>query len=252
MSGTQDYDPRIVDLYDGDNPDGPDHDYYRSLAAALDARRILDVGCGTGMLTVTLVAPGRRVVGVDPSSSMLAYARCRPGAERVRWVEGDTRALSGDEFDLVVMTGNVAQHIPDPHWQRSLRDVRRLASPNTTLAFESRNPSARAWEAWSQEAPSTRPTMYGPLREWYEVEERGGGCVLLRAFNHFENTGETVVDERLLTFRSQEELAAQLSDAGFEVTAVWGGWSRTPFDGSQPLMIFEARAGGLSRRRVWR
>ena len=27
----KDYDPRIVDFYDEDNPDGADHDYYRSL-----------------------------------------------------------------------------------------------------------------------------------------------------------------------------------------------------------------------------
>ena len=28
----KDYDPRIVGFYDEDNPDGADHDYYRSLA----------------------------------------------------------------------------------------------------------------------------------------------------------------------------------------------------------------------------
>ena len=39
-----DYDSRIVELYDGDNPDGPDHDFYRSLASDVDARSILDLG----------------------------------------------------------------------------------------------------------------------------------------------------------------------------------------------------------------
>ena len=54
MSAPQAYDPRIVDLYDLDNPDGPDHDFYRALADSRDARSILDLGCGTGILTVTL------------------------------------------------------------------------------------------------------------------------------------------------------------------------------------------------------
>lgn len=106
-----DYDPRLVALYDLDNPDGPDHDFYRALAERIDARSVLDLGCGTGLLTTTLAREGRRVVGIDPSPAMLAMARSRPGAERVEWILGDSRAAPAGPFDLVVMTGNVAQHI---------------------------------------------------------------------------------------------------------------------------------------------
>jgi len=44
-----DYDARLVDLYDQDNPDGPDHDFYRSVVDEYEAESILDVGCGTGI-----------------------------------------------------------------------------------------------------------------------------------------------------------------------------------------------------------
>jgi SAM-dependent methyltransferase len=238
VTDAADYDPRIVDLYDLDNPDGPDHDYYRSLA--VDAAHILDVGCGTGILTVTLPAPGRTVVGLDPSPAMLAYARSRPGAGRVTWIDGDTRALPGERFDLILMSGNVAQHIPHGDWERTLGDLRAVAAPGATLAFESRNPDARAWESWVQEVPSVRDTAHGPLTEWSAVEERADGTVLLRAFNRFEDTGETVVVEEVLVFRSRDGIEADLRAAGFEVTAVWGDWVRTPFDG-QRIMVFEAR-----------
>lgn len=107
-----DYDPRIVELYDDDNPDGPDHDFYRGIADERGTRSVLDLGCGTGILTVTLRAPDRTVVGVDPSASMLAYARQRPGGDAVDWRVGDSRQIPGDGFDLAVMTGNVAQHFP--------------------------------------------------------------------------------------------------------------------------------------------
>ncbi|MGO3343337.1 MAG: class I SAM-dependent methyltransferase, partial [Glutamicibacter arilaitensis] len=100
-----DYDPRIVALYDRANPDGPDHDYYRALANRKNAQRILDLGCGTGILTVSFVSPGRSVVGVDPSPSMLAYARQRPGADNVTWIHGKATALAEGEFDFMVMTG---------------------------------------------------------------------------------------------------------------------------------------------------
>ena len=66
--------------------------------------------------------------------------------------------------------------------------------------------------------------------------------MLLRELNRFERTGETVVGEQLLTFRTCERITQDLQAAGFETTAVWGDWQRTPFDGGQRLMIFEATA----------
>src|SRR5215217_2386489 len=110
-------DPRLVDLYDTDNPRGADTDFYVRLANDLDARTIIDLGCGTGLLTRELAVDGRRVIGVDPAPAMLAFARRQPGAERVRWVEGDSGALGAPRADLVVMTGNVAQvFLDDSEW----------------------------------------------------------------------------------------------------------------------------------------
>lgn len=237
-----DYDARIVDLYDGDNPDGDDHDYYRSLADRNGARSVLDVGCGTGILTVSFAATDRRVVGVDPSHAMLTYARNRPGADTVTWIEGDTRAVMEGDFDLIVMTGNVAQHIPDPDWERTLADLRALAHDRAILAFDSRNPAARAWESWHQPEPTVRDTMHGPLKEWYEVTELDDGKVLLRAFNVLVATGEHVLQEELLTFRDRDAITDQLKHAGFEVSDVWGDRNQTPFAGHEPIMVFEARA----------
>lgn len=236
-----DYDPRIVDLYDTDNPDGPDHDYFRSLAARAGARRVLDVGCGTGILTVTLATGDREVVGLDPSGTMLAFARNRPGGDTVTWIEGDTRVVPPGPFDLMVMSGNVAQHIPDAQWTRTLADLHRVAAKGALLAFESRNPAVRAWEQWNQPEWTSRDTRYGPLRESCAAVEEEGGRVRLRFRNHFVSDGDTVVEEELLTFRSQAQITAQLAEAGFEVTAVWGDWNTSPFDGTQQIMVFEAR-----------
>ena len=239
-----DYSPRTVELYDGENPDGPDHDYYRSLASVPGTRRVLDLGCGTGILTVTLAAPGRSVVGVDPSPAMIAYARRRSGADGVTWIEGDSRDVVAGPFDLILMTGNVAQHIPDPDWARTLGDLRRLISPGGVLAFESRNPSARAWEVWATEEPTARDTVLGPITEWCEVDELTDGQVVLRSFTRFESNDHVVQEDQLLTFRSAELLAEQLATAGFEISAIWGNWERTPFD-RQRVMVVEARAAGV-------
>ena len=117
-------DPELATLYDLDNPNGPDHAFYRALADDLDARSIVDLGCGTGLLTRSFCATGRTLVGVDPSPTMLAIARSRRDADRVRWIEGDATAIpqTGD-VDLVVCTGNAVQHIGPEELPATLKCV---------------------------------------------------------------------------------------------------------------------------------
>ncbi|MDT3316478.1 class I SAM-dependent methyltransferase [Microbacterium sp. KSW4-11] len=235
-----DYDPRIVDLYDVDNPDGPDHDFYRALADQCGAQSILDLGCGTGMLTVTVARAGRRAVGVDPSHAMLEVARRRDGGDEVEWVEGDSRVAPSGPFDLALMTGNAVQHIPDADWGRTLRDLRARMRPGGTLSFESRNPAFGEWESWSA-APTHRDTPHGILTEWMDVEVVDDRVVRFRAHNRFA-TGETVVEEQSLVFRDRGEITSDLTAAGFSVDRVAGEWDGTPFDGTSRVMIFVARA----------
>lgn len=234
-------DPRLVGLYDGDNQDGDDHAFYRGLAERINARRILDLGCGTGILTVTLTAAGRIVVGVDPSDAMLAIARERPGTERVWWHRGDSRNIPPGEFDLALMTGNVAQHIEDTDWSRTLTDLRAAMQAGGTLTFDSRNPARRAWENWAREPASERDTPHGRLREWMEATEYPRGRVAMRFHNVFIETGEHVVEDMTLVFREHDEIASDLVAHGFEVGSVFGDWAGRPFRDADPVMVFCAR-----------
>lgn len=237
-----DYDQRLVDLYDQDNPDGPDHAFYRALADDVSAHSVLDLGCGTRILTVTFTGDGRDVVGIDPSPAMLAYARDRPGAEDVEWILGDSSSIPRDGFDYAVMTGNVAQHIPDGQWQRTLLNLRQSLNKGGILAFESRNPLRRAWDGWASQERTMRDTLHGPLTEWQDVSETAPGIIELIFHNRFTDTGDTVTESLVLTFRSRYLLQKQLHTAGFEIDATYGGWDHTPCTDDSPLIILVARA----------
>src|SRR3954464_7410355 len=86
-------------------------------AIGLDAR-ILEIGCGTGQMSLYLARGGRAVIGADltrPSLQLGAAAARRFGVERVQFIETDLHrpGLRPGAFDVVYRSG-VRHHTPDP------------------------------------------------------------------------------------------------------------------------------------------
>lgn len=76
------------------------------LIGPVEGKRVLDVGCGDGMLSVTMAEAGAHVTGLDADPHMLAAARERASKveAKVTFIEGDARQLpfADDTFDVVV------------------------------------------------------------------------------------------------------------------------------------------------------
>jgi SAM-dependent methyltransferase len=74
--------------------------------------QVLDAGCGTGRVAIELARRGVEVLGVDADASMIATARRR--APELSWVESSLVGLALEQqFDLVVMAGNVPLFTPE-------------------------------------------------------------------------------------------------------------------------------------------
>lgn len=208
--------PRLAAVYDAHDSPRDDLDHYEALVDELGARRILDVGCGTGTLALRLAATGHEVTGVDPAAASLAVARAKPGAERVRWIEGDAAAVAPDEgHDLALMTGNVAQvFTTDEAWSATLAAVRHALRPGGHLVFETRRPDARDWERWD----GRRRTIDG-VESWCEVLDVGLPLVTFRWSYRFAD-GEPLTSDSTIRFRTRDEVEASLAAAGFAETEV--------------------------------
>jgi ubiquinone/menaquinone biosynthesis C-methylase UbiE len=237
-------DPRLVAVYDTLNPFAADTEFYIELATELSASSIIDIGCGTGLLTCELAQRGHQMIGVDPSRAMLDVARHRPGGELVRWVEGDASRLDQSEVDLAIMTGHVAQVIlDDDRWHNTLAAIYRALNQNGRVAFESRNPNARAWDAWTPRASRRQidDPRLGQVEVWQQLIEVQRGRVSFEIHYLFASSGEELVSTNELRFRTEVELARSLAEVGFSIEHVFGDWDRQPLEVWSRELIFIAK-----------
>ena len=96
--------------YDTTPDDQTRKDRLLSLLPRRDFKRVLDIGCGNGFLTVDL--PGEEVVGLDISERAIDWARARaalrPDANRFQFHARSLFETSADDlgdFDLIVIAG---------------------------------------------------------------------------------------------------------------------------------------------------
>lgn len=98
--------------------------------------RVLDVGCGTGVVALTAARLGADVTGIDLTPELVAHARENAGIMNlsVRFAEADVEALPhGDaSFDVVV---SQFAHMFAPRPEIAIREMLRVLRPGGTLAF---------------------------------------------------------------------------------------------------------------------
>jgi SAM-dependent methyltransferase len=101
---------------------------------------MLELGCGSGLLTERIAAAGVRVVSVERSRSMLARARrrCAKHGRRVRILEGDLGELRlAPAHELAVACHDVMNHQPTrAALRRVLAAGRRALAPGGVLVFD--------------------------------------------------------------------------------------------------------------------
>ena len=125
MRDMKEYDGIDVELYDywvGSMDE--DREFYVDEAVKTGSP-VLELGCGTGRITIPVAEAGVDVVGLDLSPAMLSKARLKVSRldeetqRRVELVEGDMRSFSlGKRFRLVMIPFRSFLHLLTPAAQR--------------------------------------------------------------------------------------------------------------------------------------
>lgn len=113
--------------------------FVRSLGLGARAKRVLELGCGTGLYTERVAPHCQEIVAVDISEALLQQARARVADSRVRFVcqnlEAMERGALGRDFDAVY--GCSALHHLD--LDATLPQLRSVLAPGADLAFSEPN-----------------------------------------------------------------------------------------------------------------
>ncbi len=120
---------------------------YLAERVKLDGRRVLDVGCGGGVLSEALAALGASVTGIDAAERALEVARLHMAESGldIDYRHVTAESLAGDEaasFDVVCCL-EVLEHVPDP--ESTVRACAELCRPGGTLLFSTINRSPLSW-----------------------------------------------------------------------------------------------------------
>lgn len=261
---------QFYDFYDG--PRGRDEQLsmYRALAAE-SGGPVLELGCGTCIITIDLARAGYNVTGLDFSPDVLDVARRKIEGEspevqaRIRLVEGDMRQfrLAGAFGLILIPTNTFGCLVEDADQQNCLRCVRDHLSDSGVLIIEERFYSPMALVRLSEQTgavhqhegrvnPATglytsynsatrhvdfaRQLIYG--RSFVE-EVQADGSVKRYLSEERDHKGHAWWDVR--RYLTPQELGLLIRQAGFTVKELWGSHDRGPLKPDSYNMIFMAQ-----------
>jgi len=231
-------DAHLAALYDLFCEGRKDFDFY--MTWIMEARSVLDVGCGTGALLHSAREAGHtgRLCGLDPAPGMLTQARRRSDIE---WIDGDLSTVRfAREFDLIVLTGHAFQvFLTDDDIRTALSAIRAALTDDGRFAFETRNRLVREWEKWiPTNVAEITDHEGGVVRMFRTVETPVTGDIV--SFTHtFNSPGwDTPQTSRsTLRFLDAKTLAVFLSEGGLLIEEQFGNWDGSALTDESPEII---------------
>lgn len=244
--------------------------FYRELARKRlgEGGRILELGAGSGRVTIPLARAGHEVVAMDSSPAMLAKLRARVAAlpaavaKRITVVEGDLRDFElGKKFQLAIAVFNVLEHLyTRVEVDACLRCVAAHLAPDGAFAFDVQMPDlawlirdpAKRWAKTRFTDPTTRRAMFYSTNHDYDPV---GQIALIRLYYEpVDGKGPTKIVKLSQRKFFPAELEGLVAHAGLRVAERYGDFAWRALDGtaeSQVLVCDRAiprRGNAVSRR----
>lgn len=228
--------PRLAEIYDLNSGWSPDRDFYLSLAGT-SPRKILDIGCGTGLICRAYAEKGHAVTGLDPSPAMLEVGKRKPHGEKIDWVCTFAQSYRSNElFDLIIMTGHAFQVLlSDEDVLETFAMIRKHLKSDGSLVFESRNPEIDWEKVWDYDVVLDLDGE--KIQMTNRLLSKKGEQITHQLTYQFPD--ETLVSTSTLRFMPKAKIEACLAKSRLKIDKFMGDWHGGAFDAATSReMIF--------------
>lgn len=221
-----------------------DHGFVIEQAQACGGEgRLLDLGCGTGVLLEKALAAGLDPVGIDSAVNMVELARARVGDRRVRLAPMQSLDADG-EYDCVVSLSWSLNYCGDLDELRDLlRRCHRALRPGGALIVQVAHAPHAAVKAPAFNV-DREPGPGGPEDIVLRYRFWAGGPQTMMAEYAFESvsTGERFTEVHELRVADARLVAGCARELGFERVEVLESWGGEPFERAISPFVLARRA----------
>lgn len=209
---------------------------------------VIEIGCGTGRVTIPLAEKGYRMIGIDSHPAMLAEAEKKAEKKNlsVDWklsrAEETDRALKAQ---LIFMAGNTFQHfLTNKEQDELLYSVSSMLKNGGVFIFDTRCPNLEELQETSEkEFWKTIKDSGGSIGDMY-TKSRWYGTDQLQHVTQYTYS----VDNQLksttslwLRYTFPQELTRLLKQHGLEMIKMYKDWKETPISDNGIQMITVCR-----------
>jgi SAM-dependent methyltransferase len=239
----------IAQFYDAEQASRDDLELWRSVGEQWRGARILELGAGSGRVTVVLAPLAHSLVGIDLSPELLRLAQARlDGWPHAHLLQADMRAPPVRRpFDLIVAANDPLSHLVDPtDRDRVLSTVARLLAPGGRFVLDALWLAPGEAAAVASKGGRVRRRTALVAGDAVQVVERwerqsGADRCCLAHYEYHRDGRQPVVAEFAAHDWSAAELFDRLARAGLSIAQVWGSYRRAPWrPSSASQLIVEA------------
>ena len=215
--------------------------------------RLLELGCGTGRVTIPLWQHGFDLVGLDYDAAMLAQLRRNladsgldPAAVQIVQADMTNFALEG-QFSLILLPCNTFSTLQSPARQKTLERVFAHLKPGGIFAVSQPNPAMfydlPKRSAQQLEEAFINPLTKNPVQVLSSWRRTNTQFIVTWHYDHLLPNGkaERFTAEVRHELDSAEVYVREIAAAGLEIQSIYGDFEQNPYEPDADEMIVVAQ-----------